>query len=535
MPANFNSVFAPLQDSELCQRLANWLPEQRWFAGKSKRIERVSISDLVRLPTRDAGEPYGLAFVDVLFADGVHDLYLIPLELTELRESLSPRFWWDLLQALFIEGVELPTLAGGVMRATRAAAFDPQVIARLGQQALQVHGGQQSNTSVSVGEAYFLKLFRRPAVGANPDVEIGRFLTERSQTAYQNTPALVGTIELQAATGEQRCLAILSNRLSAEGDAWTYSLQALGQFWQRLLRTQPEVATPPTIDWRFGAWRLGGDRSELPAVARELVAGFIDDASLLGRRTGELHVALASDATSADFAPEPLSSATLSQLIDGIREEITTTEQLLRDRREVVERHHAQTLAAEFGRRAHELLDSLTSSGLSPQCDLIRVHGDYHLGQVLRTADDFHIIDFEGEPDRPLAERRQKRPVFKDVAGMIRSFHYASNAGAVGLIDGLDELPPSIDLRAWQQFWFATTARAFLGAYRTVTIDTRLLPSDSGEAQRLLDVFILEKAMYELRYELNNRPDWALIPLIGLSDVLERATPPYIAGALNRR
>ena len=142
------------------------------------------------------------------------------------------------------------------------------------------------------------------------------------------------------------------------------------------------------------------------------------------------------------------------------------------------------------------------------------------MGQVLRAAGDFYIIDFEGEPDRPLAERRQKRPAFKDVAGMLRSFHYASNAGAVGLIAGLDELPPSIDRRAWQQFWFATTARSFLASYRTATSGTRLLPSDACEAQRWLDVFVLEKAMYELRYELNNRPEWASIPLIGLSELL---------------
>lgn len=516
MSASSAALWASVQHSEVCRRLINWLPEQRWFAGKAKRVERLAVSDLMTLPTRDGGEAYGLAFVDVAFDDGASEVYLIPLELTGLHESLSPGLWWNLLQTLFIDGVELPTLAGGVIRATRTAAFDPQLIARLGPQAFEVHGGQQSNTSVSVGADYFLKLFRRPAAGINPDVEIGLFLTEQSPARFQNTPKIAGTIELRAATGEQRYLAILSDRLSADCDAWTYCLQALGQFWQRLSK-RPDVATlsPPPIDWRLDA-----ECVELPPIARELLGDFIDDASLLGRRTGELHVVLACDATSVDFAPEPLSSATLNSLIAGIRDEICATERLLRDRREVVEQHQAQALAAQLSLRASDLLEALTASGQPPQSDLIRVHGDYHLGQVLRAAGDFYIIDFEGEPDRVLAERRHKRPAFKDVAGMLRSFHYASNAGAVGLIAGLDELPPAIDLRAWQQFWFATTAGAFLASYRTVTNGTRLLPSDSREAQRLLDLFILEKALYELRYELNNRPDWAGIPLIGLSELL---------------
>lgn len=489
--------------SELRQRM----PQQRWFAGKAKQIASVELVDVIDLPA----DPIccGLVVLDVTFADRSRDEYVLPVSIPSPgavpREDSSARVWRLLLQTAFSSH---SGRLGRSLRGVATPALDRTGIAALTDDMITVHSGQQSNTSVAVGESYFLKLFRRPQPGINPDAEVGIFLTGR----FGNSPAVAGTIEYVAPSGEVRCIAILSERVTAECDAWSFCLKRLGQFWEHI-KARPQVSElkPPIVDWRLNATSRA-----IPSLANELIGDFLADASCLGRRTGELHVALNSDSSDPAFAAERLTGLSLVTLLNGIRHEIHATESLLRDRKDVLAALGASKFAAQFSGRAADLLQSL-SHGAVPDIDLIRVHGDYHLGQVLRTSNDFQIIDFEGEPDRPLAERRQKRPAIKDVAGMVRSFHYASNAGAVGLIDALRGLPASVDVAAWQQFWFACTSRCYLNAYADAVRGTRLLPHDPQEAQRLLDVFLLEKAMYELRYELNNRPDWARIPLIGLA------------------
>lgn len=522
-------------DSEVRRRLAVWLPQQRWFATKSKRVASVAIVDGATIRESDDAVQF-VALLSVEFDDGALDLYAVPLELSHsgsqavlvevstangpvgLRECLSSEFWLSLLMKLFVDRSTIKTDSGGELRAEVTRAFVPEQVTSCGIDGVHVHGGQQSNTSVSIGDSYFLKLFRRPQVGLNPDAEIGSFLTEHG---FANTPAVAGTIIYEPLHGEPRCLAILSQRLVAESEAWSYCLSLLGQFWHRL-RQHPELlkSAPLPVEWRLDTDSKGHSDVVSNSTLRELLQDSINAAALLGQRTAELHVTLAQAADDA-FVPEPLTSATLQQLVSLIRREITATEDLLASRRDVVQSIGATKFAAEFAVRSAEFLNVLIADESEPGCSMIRVHGDYHLGQVLRTRDDFHIIDFEGEPDRPLVERRQKRPVFKDLAGMLRSFHYASNAGAVGLIDALSDMPPEADISGWQRCWFSSVAHAFVSTYVSGVAGRGLLPTDVTVAQRLLDVFLLEKALYELRYELNNRPDWANIPIIGLSQTLE--------------
>ncbi len=492
------------------------LPSQRWFAGKAKQIATLELADVVDLS--QGPDCCGLVILNVAFTDGTRDQYLLPIATPSPGqkpvEDASPRIWRLLLQTAFLksddDASDEPQL-GQSLKGIATDALDRTTLGLLTDDVIEVHSGQQSNTSVGVGESYFMKLFRRPQPGINLDAEVGIFLTGR----FENTPAIAGTIDYVNPAGETRCIAILGRRVIAISDAWAFCLQQLGQFWEDIKRrTQPLPATPPVVNWHLDA-----ASHEIPHLARELIGDFLDDASLLGRRTGELHVALDAQGAEPAFAPEPLTSASLSTLLAGVRHEIDVTASLLKDRKAVVDNVGASGFASQFSAKATALLDSLSTTA-APDIDLIRVHGDYHLGQVLRTTNDFQIIDFEGEPDRPLAERQQKRPAMKDVAGMVRSFHYASNAGAVGLIDALQDLPQTIDVAAWQQFWFACTASSYLQAYSTAVHGQRLLPRDPKDAQRLLDVCLLEKAMYELRYELNNRPDWARIPLIGLAEAI---------------
>jgi trehalose synthase-fused probable maltokinase len=508
--------------SEL-ERFVTLLPSQRWFAGKAKVIAGAEFRDVIDLS--DDANSVGLGVVEVRFTDESSDLYLTPLPVPETSTNAatsSPTnpLWRRLLQRMLLDPTPLMTSRNGQLIGHATSALNRSLLANYSDSSLRESSAQQSNTSVSVGGEYFLKLFRRPQPGINPDAEIGVFLTECGD--YQNSPSIAGTIEYIDSHNVSRCVAILSQQVHATSDAWSFCLNQLDAFWSRLKQSSAvtsAASTIPTVDWGYAATTF-----ELPAQAAELLGKFADDARRLGQRTGELHRALGGPSSDAAFAPEPASRATFHQILTGIRNEIAVTERLLQDRHTLVAELGAAEFARDFASRAAALLDSLCSDA-EPDFDFIRVHGDYHLGQVLRTrasdgSSDFQIIDFEGEPDRPISERREKRPAMKDVAGMIRSFHYASNAGAVGLIDALDGLPKSVDVAAWQQFWFACTAHCFLAGYQQTVRNQRLIPVDPVNAQRQLNVFLLEKAMYELRYELNNRPDWARIPLIGLASTL---------------
>lgn len=517
MSPELNSI---LDTSSQRRELLEWLPAQRWFASKSKRVTEVSLVDTAIVRELVAATEL-LALVRVEFTDGSEDLYAVPVEVAvgtrnvTFVEVPAPEFWLTFLKKSLTGECSLSTLSGGILCGSTTHAFDSQKLADCAVDDVQQHAGQQSNTSVSIGAAYFLKLFRRPQRGLNPDAELGAFLTEHG---FTNSPAVAGIITYQPPYGravgsEDCCLAILSQRLQSESEAWSYYLSLVDGFW-RHLKHQPHrwAKAPHPVDWRL---MPQGQSSNKANADTELLGASLAAATLLGQRTAEMHRTLA-QGVEAGFVPEPFTTAKWSELVGIVRHEITITEGLLAARQDVIAHVGATEFAAEFAARASAYLDELARHESDPGAAMIRVHGDYHLGQVLRANDDFFIVDFEGEPDRPLAERRQKRPVFKDVAGMLRSFHYAANAGSTGLAD----LSPETDRVGWQEYWFSGVARAFLMSYRDHVGNCGLLPSDPRRAQQLLDLFLLEKALYELRYELNNRPDWANIPITGLCQIL---------------
>jgi maltose alpha-D-glucosyltransferase/alpha-amylase len=247
-----------------------------------------------------------------------------------------------------------------------------------------------------------------------------------------------------------------------------------------------------------------------------LLGSHIEWASLLGRRTGELHVALTSDPSDPAFAREPLTAVTRRALFHGAR---SMTKRVLRQ----VARAHADSACVdEVLKREGELYERLrVMTDVAIQADRIRCHGDYHLGQVLWTGKDFVIIDFEGEPTRSLGQRRLKRPAAFDLAGMIRSFHYASRAAAIRFSrDHMTSLQSS-ELEAWLTLWYRWVAGTFLYCYLDQAGNEGFLPADDAQLSGLLDFFLLEKAVYELGYEANSRPEWVDIPARGILDILE--------------
>ncbi len=374
---------------------------------------------------------------------------------------------------------------------------------------------EQSNTSVVYGDRFILKLFRRLEAGINPDLEIGRFLTERA--SFTHIPSVTGALEYQRGRSEPMSLAILQSFVPNQGDAWQYTLDALGRYFERVL-AHPEVQAPPLPQKPL----LDLIKENLPSPAHEMIGTYLEAARLLGQRTAELHIALASDPDDPNFASEPFSVLYQRSIYQSMRSLTNQVFQLLRKRLknlpEAVRKEAREVLNLE--REVFKRFQSVLGRKLTAM--RIRCHGDYHLGQVLYTGNDFIIIDFEGEPARALSERKLKRSPITDVAGMTRSFHYAAYTS---LLKQASIRPEDISrLEPWADLWYRYVAGVFLKSYFDTAENTPfipIIPRDRGELDIILRAFLLEKAIYELGYELNNRPDWVIIPVKGIKHLLE--------------
>jgi len=300
-----------------------------------------------------------------------------------------------------------------------------------------------------------------------------------------------------------------------EGDGWDYTLDSLGRYFERVL-AHPGVEAPlpqgdSLVDMRDEA---------LPAIAQETIGEYLVSAQLLGQRTAELHLTLASAIDDPNFIPEPFSVTYQRSLYHGMRGFALQVLQLLRGRlKQLPDEAKAdalKVLGLEDVIMGHfQYLTRRKITGMRVRC-----HGDYHLGQVLYTGSDFAIIDFEGEPARPLGERRIKRSPLRDVAGMIRSFHYAAYAALRGPGSNVlrpEDLPV---LEEWARSWYLWVSATFLKSYLQFTADIPILPRNLEDIRVILDAYLLDKAMYEVNYELNNRPDWVGLPLQGILQML---------------
>ena len=510
--------------------LPSYLPKQRWFAGKTRQI--VSTHLIEWFPLVAAGS--AITFIEVQYGSGSPDVYFLPLAMTsgaaaeELRQTASNGIVAPIASGqdsgvlhdgvlddktcveflkLIATGAELDhhdgKICGMPSGAFKRKAGAPGV-------GLQVRRGsvEQSNTSIVYGDRFILKLVRRLQPGTNPDAEIVRYLTEHAK--FDHIPPFAGMITHEnASDGKAFTVAMLQGFVRNEGDGWKWTLDELDRYF--------EGSAPLPLPEKMGAELL--DSIELSEratsqLAREHVGMYLESAAMLGRRTGELHNALACPTDDPAFAPEPLTSKDLETLIDEIHRNASHAFDVLKDRVSLLPDELVELAAAVLSRRRRvmERLQALQSGGTGLQ--RIRIHGDYHLGQVLRVKSDFVLIDFEGEPTRPLSERRSKQCALKDVAGMLRSFSYAAYAS---LISYTTRHPEDIArLEPWAQVWERSVAAQFLRAYRETTADAEFLPNDLSDFRALLDLFLVDKALYELLYELNTRPAWVRIPLMGI-------------------
>jgi len=531
--AGWASIFQGMGRKRLeTVNLPEYLPQQRWFAGKARAIKATRIINWAPIK-----EPHSaLALVEVQFEAGEPEVYQVPLAITlgaaanELRRVAPSAVVASVLSAkmdgllhdgvqddnvclellsLIENGSELRASDERMIRGARGKVF--QEILGSAETPLAVRRGtaEQSNTSIIYGDRFILKLFRRLEPGLNPDAEIGRHLTEK--TSFDRIPPFAGSMEIEPAAddAEPTILTMLQGLVANEGDGWKWTIEELDRYFE----TSAPLPFPENASGQLGDPLELSEHSDSQA-ARDHLGIYLDAAATLGRRTAELHLALAAPSDDPAFAPEPLTSENFQTVLSDFHQDASRVLDMLKERvpflpDEVIE------IAATVLSRRRRILDyfgALKSANFRTQ--RIRIHGDYHLGQVLRVKTDFVILDFEGEPARPLEYRRSKQCPLKDVAGMLRSFSYAAYASlnnySARHSEDLTRLEP------WAQLWERSAAAAFLRAYRETAQRAEFLPADTSDFHKLLDVFLLDKALYEVRYELNARPAWVRIPLMGI-------------------
>jgi maltokinase len=447
--------------------LREFVTAQRWFGSKSREVAHYRLLETIPLTE----QPLGLAVLEVEFLPGTHELYQLPIgarpegEWTEgvictnegmaIYDAMTDPDMVRRLVRLIAAGTEIETGQG-------TAEFRAVGDAGLGREIAEVRpmGAEQSNSSVVLDERLVLKAYRRLGAGPNPELEILRFLTER---AFPHIASLRGWYGHSGRLIDAT-LGIVQDFLPGATDGWDLALADL----------------------------------------REDPARFVARARALGEVTGRLHTVLGSENADPAFAPEETSAEALGLLTATVDEEIERVFLDLPDGLDVLLPIRGR------GEEVRERLRMLTKVGSAGR--VIRHHGDYHLGQVMLTADaDWVVLDFEGEPARTLIERRRKRSPLRDVAGMLRSFAYVATASEL-----LHGAPAPAG-------WEAQVRTAYLDGYLEET-DQSLLPPGRAAVERLLSVFELEKAVYELRYELDNRPDWVKIPVAGIARLLEPET-----------
>jgi maltokinase len=446
------------------EALREWVLPQRWFGSKASEVAHLNVLESFTL--REEAPQLVLALIEARFPTGTHEVYQVPVGIRPASEGWTERVIAEVEGNTYYDALADPAHARELLHLMRAGA---DVQAGEGMLAFRWSGSageggtvdvrpvgvEQSNSSIVFGEALILKAFRRVEPGVNPELELLRFLSERD---FPHIAPIAGWFQYDGRLMDAT-LGVLQEYLAGAQDGWELALDALA--------SDPEA--------------------------------FLGHVRALGTVTGELHTALGSEGSDPAFAPEEPSTEALSILTATIDEEIERIFVELPDD-EAIEPIRGR------GQDVQERLQLLASVGAGGR--VIRTHGDYHLGQTMLAERGWVILDFEGEPARPISQRRLKRSPLRDVAGMLRSFSYAAAGSRI-----LRGSPPPEE-------WEERARETFLHGYFEA-VDHALLPPGDEGTRKMLSIFELEKAVYELRYELNNRPDWVAIPVAGIVRLLE--------------
>jgi maltose alpha-D-glucosyltransferase/alpha-amylase len=531
----WSAVFTGKPRVSLEQALPGYLLSRRWFGGKAHQIKAATFLDIIPISLNSTQSCFTQVMVEYTEEDP--ELYLLPLSFAagERAEHIRSSYPRSVLADVVVngEGNRRPgiiydavldrdfckSLVEMIVRKKHARGRSGEFTAIPSRRVKDFQAGaitnlevssmraEQTNSSIVFGDRLILKLFRRFQRGPNPDIEITRFLSE--QAAFRHSPAVVGVIEYRSQKMEPAAIGLLQAYVPNEGDAWRQTLDSLSQYFDR-------TATLPI-------GQADSDAGSPISLAVESIGPYLENVKLLGKRTAELHLALASDESNPDFAPEPFTILYQRSLYQSMRNHTGKALLLLRKSLttlppgDVVEDAlRVLDLEKEVFARFRQLLPRKIAALRT------RIHGDFHLGQILFTGKDYVIIDFEGEPTRPLTERRIKRSPLRDVAGMLRSFHYAAYTSLFGYLGSANVRPEDLaGLELWARRWSQWISSTFTEAYLAEAASASYLPPQREDVDILLNIYALEKALYEVRYELNNRPDWVRIPLIGILQLME--------------
>jgi maltose alpha-D-glucosyltransferase / alpha-amylase len=533
----WQSALGPDAQEDLEPILIEWIKPRRWFAGKAKEIRRLQLGEWLQVTPLSV-----ITVAEVTYVDGDPERYLLPLGWSrpELPHEAGHAGASELApgssicriavdggeQGVLHEASADPAFGAALLslirEGTRARGGDSELIGVLeraadlpgGGEGLRVRtiGVEQSNTSLVFDDRWILKLFRRIEEGGNLDREIGGHLTE---LRFPHVPEQVGALEYRSKRLGRATAGLLQAYAPNQGDAWAHTQDALG----RHIETALAAGIPHKLTLPGGI--VAAARAPLPADVHATIEDtYLEMVRLIGRRTAEMHQALAAPGRPG-FEPEPFGQLYQRSLYQSMRNLLGHTLRTLEQA--VGDMPHDTALRSRLILASRGTLLSRFRALMDHRIDTerIRTHGDYHLGQLLFNGKDFLILDFEGEPNRPVSERRLKRSPLRDVASMLRSFHYAVAFALMRERERAVHAAPELDaLDRWGRFWHTWVGVSFLHGYLEAAEGTSLIPADDAVKQLMLDAYLLEKALYELGYELANRPAWVRIPVEGILDLL---------------
>lgn len=519
--------------------LPEYLMKMRWFGGKSRDIQDIEIINTLNIPL-ETNNAY-LLLIQVNYQSGLPETYQMAISFgdKEFEGKVKTSCPQSILARAVIDGKE-----GVIYDAVYGHEFPMDIYERLVTNDDIVNGStlkftgskiikkfhkenstprakilsaEQSNTSITFDNKLFLKIYRKVDFAINPDLEITHFLTENADFKY--IPRYAGAV-IWKSGDKSMVIGMMQEMIESSSDAWVYMLEQVSNYNERILTKG--ITNDPLKEIK-GDLTSPLTYNQSPQLVKDLIeATAADRAALLGKRTAEMHIALASNNEIRDFKPEYFSLHYQRSLFSSFQTLVRSTFQN--------QSRNLKKLPDDIRPEAEYILglkdDILTQLKriYSRKIDAakIRIHGDYHLGQVLFTGKDFVILDFEGEPARTYSERRLKRSPLRDVTGMIRSFHYAAYAGIL-LNEQLNK-EDKAKLLQYAELWFHYMSGFFMHSYLETANGKGFIPEDLEDVNLLLETYLLEKAIYELNYELNNRPDWVLIPLNGIRSIMEKAT-----------
>ena len=536
---SWENVFSAELKAALVRRMPAFLRKRRWYLGLSRTVRLIEVMDTVRMPESSAY----ILLLRLQYNQGEPDLYTLPLSVARAEQAEDtanriPQFILARLQGpdggtgVLYSALHDPefgiSLLNAIARRRRAKGDRGEIVASHTRAFREIWGsdrphlepsalaGDHNHSALTFGDRFFLKLFRKVDAGPNPELEVEQSFTGKA--GFRNAPRAAGWLEYRSEAQEPVTLGILESRVTFETTGWQYTMDNLSLFYERAVARREDAGSLQTTD----AFPLSLRVETPPTAVGELMGDYVEMVRLLGRRTAEMHLALASRAEDPAFAPEPFNDFYRNSVYHGLLALSMHTFELLRNSLPLLPEEARAAAGKLVGREAEVRGRFQALRDRRMNATRIRHHGDFHLGQVLHTGKDFVIIDFEGDPNQPIGQRRLKRSPLRDVASMLRSLHYGAHSALFGQIPGVISSKEAAEsLRGWAEFWSHWANALFLTGYLDTAGGASFLPEPVDDLRVLLQSYLLERALIELRHELTQRLDWASIPVHGMLEILD--------------